>query len=230
MRYWAVIVAAGDGTRLGQKMRKAAVELAGKPLAARSAEVVTSHPDCIGGVLVVHSDDVEVAQQWLDSIAERDFDFEIVTGGASRRESVRRGVDVLGSRAEPGDLVAIQDGARPLLNRKDLDRVLEVASESGAALLAEAVTDTLHRGNDNASWDGFVDRDHLWKAQTPQIFGYSQLIDALKSEAGGRTDEVEGVVATGQPVQFVQAKYPNLKITTPADLQLAELLYESRQA
>ena len=230
MRYWAVIVAAGDGTRLGRRMRKAAVELGGKPLAAMSAEVVTSHPACVGGVLVVHSDDVDVAKQWLDSIAERDFDFDIVAGGESRRDSVQQGVGVLESKVQPGDLVAIHDGARPLLNRNDLEEVLGVAAESGAALLAEAVTDTLHRGTDKASWVGFVDRNRLWKAQTPQIFGYSQLIDALKSEAGGRTDEVEGVVAAGQPVQFVQAKYPNLKITTPADLQLAELLYESRQA
>jgi 2-C-methyl-D-erythritol 4-phosphate cytidylyltransferase len=224
MKYWAVVVAAGDGTRLGTRMRKAAVELGGKPLAAHSALAVCDHPACAGGVLVVHADDLATAREWMPEGKP----FQVIAGGASRRESVQLGVAALRDQAGDEDLVAIHDGARPLLHRDDLQAVWEVAAETGAALLAEAVTDTLHRGDDQASWDGFVDRDRLWRAQTPQIFQLSRLSLALQGDDGGRTDEVECMVATGQSVQFVQARHPNLKITTPADLLLAQLLLESR--
>lgn len=228
MNYWTVVVAAGDGTRLGRKMRKAAVELVGKPLVSHSVNAVCNHPDCAGGVLVVHPEDLGIAQGWLNSGQGSELPFEVVPGGASRRESVERGVANLAGRVQQEDLIAIHDGARPLLHPQDLQSVLEVAQETGAALLAEAVTDTLHRGDDQASWDGFVDRDCLWRAQTPQIFRFSQLSMALHKDDGGKTDEVECVVATGQSVQFVQARHLNLKITTPADLHLAQLLLESR--
>lgn len=228
MKYWAVVVAAGDGTRLGKKMRKAAVELSGKPLVSHSISAVCQHPDCEGGVLVVHPEDQQVAGEWLRKGLDRELPFEVVTGGASRRESVQNGVAALADKAQPDDLVAIHDGARPLLHPQDLHHVLNMAHENGAALLAEAVTDTLHRGDDQASWDGFVDRDRLWRAQTPQIFQFSGLSDALQKDSGGKTDEVECVVAAGQSVQFVQAGHLNLKITTPADLHLAQLLLDSR--
>ena len=230
MKYWAVVVAAGDGTRLGRKMRKAAVELSGKSLVSHSISAVCQNPDCLGGVLVVHPEDLQVAGEWLKNGLDRELPFQVVAGGATRRESVQNGVATLTDKARPDDLVAIHDGARPLLHPQDLLRVLEMAHENGAALLAEAVTDTLHRGDDQASWDGFVDRDHLWRAQTPQIFRYSGLLEALRNNAGGKTDEVECVVAAGQSVQFVQAGHLNLKITTPADLHLAQLLLDSRSS
>lgn len=229
MRYWAVVVAAGDGSRLGKKMRKAAVEISGKPLVSHSVAAVSQHPACAGGALVVHNDDLQVAKEWLSVGLDKNIPFEVVAGGATRRESVLNGVNSLVKRCEKDDLVAIHDGARPLLHSQDLNSVLEVAHESGAALLAEAVTDTLHRGDSHASWDGFVDRDQLWRAQTPQIFKYSSLSAALCRENVGQTDEVECVVAGGQSVQFVQAGHLNLKITTPADLHLAQLLLESRR-
>ncbi|OUU20765.1 MAG: hypothetical protein CBC13_10085 [Planctomycetia bacterium TMED53] len=236
MRYWAIIVAAGDGSRLGHRLRKAAVELGGKSIAALSTEAVIADSSCAGAVLVVHSDDLAEANRWLDSIEKGSLEIHLAVGGSSRRESVSNGFSVLEAMADAADLVAIHDGARPLLHREDLRQVLSVADETGAALLAEAVTDTLHHGDKDSSWFGFVDRDRLWHAQTPQIFRYSDLAEGLQSESektsesGRETDEVAAVVANGQPVHFVQARHPNLKITTPADLQLAQLLIESRLA
>ncbi len=228
MRYWALVVAAGDGSRLGHRFRKAAIELGGKSIAALSTEAAIADSSCAGAILVVHPEDIETASQWLQSMNNDSVTVDVVAGGASRRESVLLGFSALEGKAEPADLIAIHDGARPLLHREDLKQVLSVANETGAALLAEAVTDTLHQGDKESSWYGFVDRDQLWNAQTPQIFRYSHLAQALNSDQGNRTDEVEGVVACGQPVHFVQVRFPNLKITTPADLQLAQLLIESR--
>ncbi|MBL6915031.1 MAG: 2-C-methyl-D-erythritol 4-phosphate cytidylyltransferase [Planctomycetes bacterium] len=227
MRYWSIVVAAGDGTRLGQPVRKAAVQISGQTLATISSRASCQHVGCEGLILVVHSDDVEIAANWVHSIELGDLSSKVVVGGSSRRESVRRGFEAIDAAGD--DLVAIHDAARPLLHPDDLGRVLEEAERSGAAILASPVTDTLHRGDGNARWNEIVDRENLWQAQTPQVFRHELLKSALAHAAlaegdGAGTDEVEGMAHIGQPVQMLESLHPNPKITTPADLHFVEFM------
>ncbi len=229
MRYWSIVVAAGDGTRLGQPVRKAAVQISGQTLATISSRASCQHVGCEGLILVVHSDDVEIAANWIHSIELGDLSSKVVVGGSSRRESVRRGFEAIDAAGD--DLVAIHDAARPLLHPDDLGRVLEEAERSGAAILASPVTDTLHRGDGNARWNEIVDRENLWQAQTPQVFRHELLKSALAHAAlaegdgdGAGTDEVEGMAHIGQPVQMLESLHPNPKITTPADLHFVEFM------
>ncbi|MDC0346792.1 2-C-methyl-D-erythritol 4-phosphate cytidylyltransferase [Planctomycetota bacterium] len=231
MRYWSIVVAAGDGTRLGQPVRKAAVQISGQALATISSRASCQHAGCEGLILVVHSDDVEIAANWVNSIELGGLSSKVVVGGSSRRESVRRGFEAI--EAAGDDLVAIHDAARPLLHPDDLARVLEEAERSGAAILASPVTDTLHRGDGNACWNEIVDRENLWQAQTPQVFRHELLKSALAHAAlahadGEGTDEVEGMAHIGQPVQMLESLHPNPKITTPADLLFVEFMTSSQ--
>ncbi len=223
--YHLVLVAAGDGTRLGSELRKAAVPVAGSPLVVHALRRATAHRHCRGAVLVVHPDDVQVAADWLLEASLGDLSARVVAGGKTRRQSVVAGVEATG--AVPGTLVAIHDGARPVLHREDLDAVLEQAAICGAATLASPVTDTLHRTDSTDRWLERVDREGLWRAQTPQIFEVGLLREALTGAGERSTDEVEAVAGGGTKVQMVASKHPNPKVTTASDLQQVEVFLRS---
>jgi 2-C-methyl-D-erythritol 4-phosphate cytidylyltransferase len=221
--YHVVLVAAGEGTRLGQPIRKAAVPLSGRPMAIHSLEAATAHPSCRSAVMVVHPGDLPAAKDWLQQFDSAAVPVEIVVGGDTRRASVLAGLAAIS--AAGGDLVAIHDGARPLLHPDDLARVLDRASHSRAALLASPVTDTLHRLDRQQRWQQGVDRDQLWQAQTPQVFELDSIRQALSECADEGTDEVEAVACRGLDVEFVEPQHPNPKITTGHDLDAAEALF-----
>jgi 2-C-methyl-D-erythritol 4-phosphate cytidylyltransferase len=221
-----VLVAAGDGTRLGADVRKAAVPIAGRPIAVHSLEASMAHRNCVGAVLVVHPDDLSNASDWLRQAHVDDVPVEIVAGGRTRRDSVLAGLSA--TVGSPGELLVIHDGARPALHPEDLERVLETASRCQAAILARAVTDTLHRSDASGLWRAAVDRKGLWSAQTPQVFDLELIRNALAGSAGIVTDEVEAVASTGFEVQFVEPLHANPKVTTAADLERTEALLRQR--
>lgn len=220
--YWVVLVAAGEGTRLGGPVRKAALPVHGRALVSFSLATAMAHRCNQGAVLVVHRDDLRHAADWVQQSGVDPSLVEIVAGGKERRHSVMAGLDAIS--AAPTDLVAIHDAARPALHPEDLLRVLEQASGSGAAVLACPMSDTLHRVDEADRWKIGVDRNRLWQAQTPQIFQLGPLRDALRGATGMATDEVEAVAKTGQPVHFVEAMHPNPKLTTAADVSWIEAL------
>ena len=220
--YWVILVAAGEGRRLGGPVRKAAIRLHGKTLASISLAAAMAHSSCRGAALVVHPDDFRQAGQWIEESGVAASQVELVVGGKDRRSSVLAGLEVIAGTA--GDLVAIHDGARPVLHPDDLHAVVEEATEHGAAILAQRVTDTLHRLDEADSWQESVDRQHLWQALTPQIFPLGILRDALAKTGALATDEVEAVVERGQKVRFVAACYPNPKMTTLGDISMIEAL------
>lgn len=220
--YWAVLVAAGEGTRLGAPVRKAGVLVHGRSLASYSLEKLMSHRCCRGSILVVHCDDLGQAADWVHQAGVDRTRVQIVAGGKERRQSVMAGLDAIS--AVSTDLVAIHDAARPILHEEDLERVLQKASDRGAAVLAQRVSDTLHRSDSADLWHSGVDRTGLWQAQTPQVFNIETLRDALKGATGQATDEVEAVAGSGQPVSLVEAFHANPKLTTPADVPWIEAL------
>ncbi|MGE4602744.1 MAG: 2-C-methyl-D-erythritol 4-phosphate cytidylyltransferase [Planctomycetota bacterium] len=220
---WVVLVAAGEGSRLGGDGRKAAIQLHGRSLASISLAAAMAHSSCRGAVLVVHPDDLARASGWVrESTVEPSV--QVVAGGRQRRDSVLAGLDAL--EADPADLVVIHDGARPALHVEDLQRVLEAGADSDAATLATPVIDTLHQLDGDGHWSQRVDRNRLWQAQTPQIFRLGLLREVLRAASGSQTDEVEAVASTGQEVQFVEAQHPNPKITTAADVRSIEALLD----
>ena len=143
-----------------------------------------------------------------------------VDGGADRQDSVAAGLAEISS-----DYVAVHDGARPLVSPADIDRCVAAAWEHRAAALARRVTETLKR-SDLADFSAkAVSREHLWFMETPQVFESELLRQAYAAVAAhglAVTDEVSALEAVGVRVKFVESRHPNLKITTPADLALAE--------
>jgi 2-C-methyl-D-erythritol 4-phosphate cytidylyltransferase len=147
-----------------------------------------------------------------------------VDGGADRQDSVMAGLAALSAQT---GLVAVHDGARPLVAPADIDRCVAAALEFRAAALARRVTETLKRSDAADFSAGAVSRENLWFMETPQVFDVPLLLEAYEAVAAqglAVTDEVSAMEAIGVPVKFIESIQPNLKITTPADLALAEAL------
>jgi 2-C-methyl-D-erythritol 4-phosphate cytidylyltransferase len=145
-------------------------------------------------------------------------------GGGERHESVAKGLAAVDPAAE---FVAVHDGARPLVSPEDIDACVAAAVEFRAASLARRATETMKRSDENGFCTGAVDRENLWCMETPQVCEIALLRQACRAvnERGlHMTDEVSALQEIGMKVKFVESRHPNLKITTPADLALAEAL------
>lgn len=147
-----------------------------------------------------------------------------VDGGTDRQDSVAAGLAAL---SPDSLLVAVHDGARPLVSPADIDRCVEAALQNRAAALARRVTETLKRSDTDDFSAGAVSREQLWFMETPQVFKIPllrQAYQAVASQGLAVTDEVSALESIGARVKLVESRHPNLKITTPADLALAEAL------
>ena len=217
-RIAVLIVAAGKGERAGTELPKQYERLAGKPMLRRTVEAFAGYP-----VQVV----IGAGQQELAAAALAGLDVPApVTGGATRQESVRLGLDALGRDAP--DFVLIHDAARPLVSRKVIADVV-AALEAGAdgALPMVAASDTLRRAGDDGQWT-LVSRENLYRAQTPQGFGYAKITQAHHDHAGSEvTDDVALAELAGLKVQMVQGEEKNIKVTRKEDFALAETLIGS---
>ncbi|MCX7282072.1 MAG: bifunctional 2-C-methyl-D-erythritol 4-phosphate cytidylyltransferase/2-C-methyl-D-erythritol 2,4-cyclodiphosphate synthase [Alphaproteobacteria bacterium] len=217
-RIAVLIVAAGKGERAGTELPKQYERLAGKPMLRRTVEAFAGYP-----VQVV----IGAGQQERAATALAGLDVPApVTGGATRQESVRLGLDALAKDAP--DFVLIHDAARPLVSRKVIADVV-AALEAGAdgALPMVAASDTLRRAGDNGQWT-LVSRENLYRAQTPQGFGYAKITKAHHDHAGSDvTDDVALAELAGLKVQMVQGEERNIKVTCKEDFALAETLIGS---
>ena len=220
--FCAVIVAAGSSRRAG--FDKLAALLAGVPVLRRSVDAFVA----AGAAAVVV---VCPESRWLETgLATAEFPVPVtrVDGGAERQDSVSAGLAAL-----PADtrMVAVHDGARPLITPAGILACLAAAEETGAATCAHPVVDTLKRADAaGKSLPERVSRENLWGMETPQIFRLSLLRKAYEHVAEHSlvvTDEVSAVETLGAPTQLVQGGV-NLKITLPGDLELAELIWKNR--
>jgi 2-C-methyl-D-erythritol 4-phosphate cytidylyltransferase len=200
-------------------MDKLTWPLAGVPVLRRTLDAFL-RAESIGKIVVVCPH-----ERW-QLLGETDFPKPVtrVDGGADRQDSVAAGLAALDPATR---FVAVHDGARPLIAPSDIDRCVTAASQHRAAALARRATETMKRSDvDDFSLES-VSREHLWCMETPQVFEVSalrQACAAVRQRGLHVTDEVSAVETIGIPVKFIESRYPNLKITTPADLALAEAL------
>ncbi|MBE6977009.1 MAG: 2-C-methyl-D-erythritol 4-phosphate cytidylyltransferase [Ruminococcaceae bacterium] len=217
----AVIVAAGTASRMGG-IDKVMAHLKGEPLIVHSVRTFQAC-DAIKEIVIVTRSDL------LVPIADLCHEFDkvraVIVGGSSRPESVRRGLGALSDKVK---LAAIHDGARPLVSWQVIDRTVRCANSYGAAAPAVPVKDTV-----KVVQGGIVketpDRSALKAVQTPQVFDLELLKCALaKAEADGTaiTDDCSAVELLGMSVRIVEGEERNLKVTTPLDLKIAEMLLE----
>ena len=213
----AILVAAGSSSRMG--FDKLASALGGKPVLRRTLEAFLA-ADSISSVVVVCPE-----ERWK-LLGGMNFTKPVTraNGGANRQDSVACGL----AAVEPDTrFVAVHDGARPLVSPDEIDRCVAAAMEHGAAALARRATETMKRSDAEDFSTEAVSRENLWCMETPQVFAISLLREAYEAVAARGllvTDEVTAVQAVGAKVKFIESRHPNLKVTTPADLALAEAL------
>ena len=219
----AIIVAAGKGTRMGPNMDKLFLEVAGKPVIAYTWERFDT-TDSIDDIVLVVRPGMKKAFEDLAVRFRFKKPFNIVNGGKERQDSVWNGLEAVPERTE---IVAIQDGARPCTDRELIARTIQAARETGAAVAAHRVTDTIKESKDGQTISGHPLRDLLWAVQTPQTFKIEVIRRALTAVRQGGlliTDDTAACELIGQHVKLVESPYPNPKVTVPADLPHIGLL------
>lgn len=225
---WAVIPAAGRGTRFGGDVPKQYLEVAGRPLIAHALQALLAHPRVAGAMVALSPDDARWPgwAQWNGKPVMR------CVGGGERADSVLAALRALPAQVDDNTLVLVHDAARPNLRDTDLDRLIAVAeaAEHGA-ILAAPVRDTLKRAGEGNRIAATESREGLWRAFTPQAFRRGALIAALEQarlDGVVVTDEAMAMERTGARPALVEGREDNLKVTTAADLALAEYLLSLR--
>ncbi len=215
-----ILPAAGKSARFGSGEKKPFVELEGKAVWMRSAELFWNRPEVSRVYMVVSPEDCDFFRQRFGPA----FVFanaEVVEGGAERFESV---ANALAKIPEDVELVAVHDAVRPLCPAAKIDEVFAAALEHGAAMLAVPVADTLKRVDESGTILETVPRAGLWAAQTPQVFRRDWLVEAYAERASLKvpiTDDAQLIEAMGHPVKVVESTAGNFKITTRGDFDLA---------
>lgn len=217
----AILVAAGSSRRMG--FDKLACLLGEKPVLRRTVEAFLAAESIAEVVLVCPEERWELLTG-IDSPKP----LRRVDGGRDRQDSVAAGLAAVGSGFS---FVAVHDGARPLVSPADIDRCVAAAQVHQAASLARRATETMKRSDAQDFCTEAVSRENLWCMETPQVFSKELLVRACDHVAAQGlvvTDEVSAVSGIGVAVKFVESLSPNLKITTPADIELAEALLKTR--
>jgi 2-C-methyl-D-erythritol 4-phosphate cytidylyltransferase/2-C-methyl-D-erythritol 2,4-cyclodiphosphate synthase len=217
---WAIVVAGGDGSRLGADRPKAFIGLGGRPLLAHSIDLLEDHPAVDRIVLVVPAEWEEPATLLSDELAAGKV-VAAVPGGETRALSVAAGLDVV---ADDAEAILVHDAARPFATAELIDRLLEALATHAGAVPAVAVTDTVKRVQGGRVAET-LDRSELRAVQTPQAFRAEALRRAYAAPAGAlrdATDCASLVEAAGLEVAVVPGEGGNMKITSPEDLARAE--------
>ncbi|MBI1845961.1 MAG: 2-C-methyl-D-erythritol 4-phosphate cytidylyltransferase, partial [Candidatus Rokubacteria bacterium] len=214
-----VVPAGGVGARLGRRTPKQFLSVAGTPILVTTVQHFTRHPGVDAVVVAVPAAHLDRARRLLAPLGRR-VRITVVAGGASRQESVRRGLEAV---PRAGGVIVVHDAVRPFITRALVDAVVAAAAADGAAVCALPVTETVKRVRDGRV-ETTVDRADLWAAQTPQAFRAAILREAHEKawrDGVTATDDAMLVERLGHPVRVVRGLETNLKITTPADLRRA---------
>ena len=219
-RYFALIPAAGVGARMGATSPKQYLKIGGKPMLRHTLDAFLSSELIAHTFVVVSPDD-----PCIDAVAPNHGVTVLRCGGASRMESVRNGLAVLANTLAPADWVLVHDAARPGLTAELIEKLITGTGDHPAGgLLALPVVDTVKRCIDGEA-AGTVPRNGLWLAQTPQMFRYDLLREALAAakDPDSITDDASAVEALGLSPKLVEGHPRNLKVTLPDDIRIAEM-------
>lgn len=226
----AIVLAAGSGSRMKSKTKKQFMEIKGKPVIWYSLfEFEKSRVDEI--ILVTGKEDIDYCKKEIVEKYNLKKIKNVVAGGSERYESVYNGL-----KEVTGNIVLIHDGARPLINNEIIERSIEGTIKSDACVVGVPVKDTIKRANKEGYIIDTPNRSELWITQTPQSFktdlvkmAYKKMKEEL--EKGNTTLNItdDAMVVeefTTNQVRFVQGDYKNIKVTTPEDIDIAELFIE----
>jgi len=227
-KHLALIVAAGAGTRMAQALPKQYLALNERPLLWHSANVLCSHEALDGACVVLHPDD-----KWFEQHDWREFGGRLqplYCGGATRAHSVLLGLEQLRARVADEDWLLVHDAARPCLTGALVERLVnELDADEVGGLLAVPVADTLKREDAGHRVLRTEGREHLWQAQTPQMFRYGLLLRAMQAcDLNTITDEASAVEQLGLRPRLVLGSAANLKVTYAEDIELAAVILRGR--
>ena len=222
-KVFAIVPAAGQGTRIGDAVPKQYLPVAGKPMMFHAIEVLAAVPR-IACVCVVLS---PLDRHWgeHDWSAFPDKIEPVFAGGSHRADTVRNALDHLGPRLQPNDWILVHDAARPCIPKELVEQFLdEIGDDPVGGLLAMPLADTLKSADENQRVATTIPRLNLWRAQTPQMFRASLLRRGLEARPDA-TDEAQAVEAIGHSApRLVQGENSNIKVTFAEDLTLAEMI------
>jgi 2-C-methyl-D-erythritol 4-phosphate cytidylyltransferase len=228
-RAHALIPAAGSGARLGAGIPKQYLEVAGRPLLHYALRALALHPRIEQVFVVLAQGDQRFRHfDWSEFGARVK---PLYCGGETRAASVFNGLLAARDVIAAADWVLVHDAARPCLGREEIDRLFgEVGEDETGGLLAVPVADTLKRANRDSRVAATEPRDSLWLAQTPQMFRYRLLIEALRAaDPAVVTDEARAIEGMGVKPRLVMGDTRNIKVTYPEDLEVAELILNRRK-
>ncbi len=211
---------------MGPDIDKLFLPVAGRPVVAHTWARFEA-ADCVDEVIMVVREGMQSAFQELAQQYRFRKPYRFVTGGKERQDSVWNGLQALSDGAK---IVAIQDGARPCTTRELISATITTAEQTGAAVAAQPVTDTIKETSDGQTISRHLDRSRLWAVQTPQTFQVDVIRRALalvKEKKLIVTDDTAACELIGQPVSLVACRTPNPKVTLPGDLPYIESLLKS---
>jgi len=233
----AIVLAAGQGKRMGSKVQKQFLELKGKPIVYYSLAAFQNSPLIDHIILVTGAEQLTYCRE---EIVEK-YGFTkvdtITAGGAERYSSVWKGLQVIEDDMEEADregYVFIHDGVRPFINEEILERALKAVEEYRACVVAMPVKDTIKIADEHGFVNHTPPRKLVWAIQTPQVFDFKLAYQAYAAlTASGRTDATDDAMIvetfTDVKVKLVEGTYENIKITTPEDLEIAEAFLKRQQ-
>ena len=221
----AIIPAAGTGNRMG--FDKITSKLNGIPLLARTIRAVSAAESVSGIILAVSPDMIDEIKKNIVDKYKLYKVMKIVPGGNTRTESVW---NALQSIEIPPDIIAIHDGARPFVSVKAIEESIKIAAEFGGAIVATKVIPTIKEANSENVICGTIDRDKLWAAATPQTFRYEVFLATYKEFLSGNidknsiTDDAQIFELSDRKVKIVEGNPENIKLTTPFDWKIGEMI------
>ena len=227
MKIIALIVAAGEGRRIGYRISKPYLFLGKRPILAHTLAIFQKCRLITKIVIVVNGEDKKRCER--EVIKKNNFDkvSRLVIGGARRSDSVYNGLKMISGDC---DIVVIHDGVRPFVTETIIKRSIGGAKKYKACVVGMPVTETIKIKGENNFVEETLERKKLWNIQTPQSFAYEVLLPAYSKYAKQRevTDDASLVEKMGYRVKLVEGSYENIKITTPEDLIFAEVILKGR--
>lgn len=223
----AVILAAGLGKRMQAGHNKQFIEICGQSVLTHTLTVFAQIPEIAKIVLVVRAGEEDTCRNMIPEIAENKTVLAI--GGKERQDSVHNGIRAITWECE---YILIHDGARPLVTEEVIRRTLLAAQNSGAAICAVPVKDTIKQADSDGNVLATIPRESLWAVQTPQVFRADLIRRAYENAYVHNhygTDDASLVEYLGEKIKIVTGDYENIKITTPEDIPTAEQILQKRQ-